>query len=176
MWTLFFYPSGRDGKSHRSARNKHQTIRTRPGWDLEDGLPMPVVRDGRRGRLGPAVPQRRGVCWGRCESKSWRRFGQRSSFDCKGCLCDWVERKQLARSRKPDASTGSGCRRRDRVPKRPDGHRSAAAAGGWTSLLGTLNWEETILYLVGLGCKSEPVWSALEQDTESLLAAGVLLC
>ena len=182
--TIFFSDiSARGSESHRSTGHKHQSGRARPSWDLEEGLPVSVVQDCRRGRLRPAVPKRRSICRSYGKRKCWRCDSDFDSFYCSlccilhdnRCLCGWVRRAPLSWCCKSEAFTGSTDRQWYRPSPKPD---CSAVAGGRKSKPETLNCEQsqTSPGRSGFQLHYEPFRSALEQDTESLPAAGVLLC
>lgn len=184
---LIYNTSARQHQNHRSAGCEHQTggaqtnttktARTRPGRDLEEGLPVSVVQDDRRGRLVPAAPQRRRLRRG--ETKRCRRDGehgrcQRSFYD-KRCLWDWSDRKCFDQHCKLEAFARSTDRRGNGPPLCPPPDCSAAAvaspAADYKSSAGTLNKKCTSLQLgrLVLEMTNKPSWSALEQDTDPLL-------
>lgn len=148
---LIYDTSARRHQSHRSAGFEHQTggaqtdttktARTRPGRDLEEGLPVSVVQDDRRGRLVPAAPQRRRLHQG--ETKRRRRDGEhgrcRRSFYDKRCLCDWCDRKCFDQHCELEAFAGSTDRRGNGPPLCPPPDCSTATAADCKSPAGTLN-------------------------------------
>lgn len=156
--------------------DRTQTSRARPGGDLEEGLPVSVVQDGRRRLLVPAAAQR----WRlrRRETKQRGHGGgqhdhrRQRGLRVKRCLCDRSQSERVARLRESEAfARGTSNRGRGPplwpLPCRP----AAAAAADRCSSTGTLKdkAQRPSTGTVHAGSDVKPFWSALYSKTLTLL-------